>query len=135
MKKTMDACKMNHFEKTITMTRKFYNAACVLDTPEYTELMNAMKEHPNYEMKIRKIAKAAAKKSYRNLTYDNMASFFMGLKKDKTERNACLSELEAVKAKSKIQPSPYSYVKSWFLENYGEEYSKYDKKDSETAAA
>ena len=56
MKKTMDACKMDHFEKTITMTKKFYNAACVLNTPEYTELMNALKEHPDYEMKIRKIA-------------------------------------------------------------------------------
>ena len=127
MKKTMDACKMNHFEKTITMTKKFYNAACVLNTPEYTELMNALKEHPDYEMKIRKIAKATDKKSYRNLNYENMAKFLGGFAKDEDQRKEYLKELEVVKQMSQIQPSPYSYVKSWFLDNYGDEYNKYDK--------
>ncbi len=70
--KKIEACKMNHLEKTITMTKKFYNAASILNTPEYVELMTILKEHPDYGMVVRKIAKAEGKKTYRNLTYKHM---------------------------------------------------------------
>ena len=120
---------MNHIEKTITMTKKFYKAASILNTPEYVELMTILKEHPDYKMIIREIAKATDKKSYRNLNYENIAKFLSGFAKDEDEREKYLTELEVIKQMSKIQPSPYSYVKAWFFENYGEEYNKYDKKN------
>ena len=132
--KKIEACKMNHLEKTITMTKKFYNAASILNTPEYVELMTILKEHPDYEMVVRKIAKAEGKKTYRNLTYKHMEEFFCGLKKDEAERKVCLDELEAVKAMSKVQASPYTYVKSWFLENFGEEYNRYTENEEKKAA-
>lgn len=125
--------EINHLTETIIITKKFYKAASVLNTPEYKELMEIRRQHPTYALELRQIKKAADKKSYRNLDYDNMKTFIKSFETDEATCKERLAQLETVKGLSKVQPSPYAYVKKWFLTNYGEEYNKYNKKDEEAA--
>ena len=125
--------EINHLNETVIMTKSFYKAASVLNTPEYKELMEIRRQHPNYTLELRQIKKADDKKSYRNLTYDNMEIFIKMIETDEATRKERLVQLETIKGLSKVQPSPYAYVKTWFLTNYGEEYNKYNKEDNEAA--
>lgn len=125
--------EINHLTETIIITKKFYKAASVLNTPEYKELMEMRRQHPTYALELRQIKKAEDKKCYRNLDYDNMKTFIKSYETDATTREERLAQFETVKNLSKVQPSPYAYVKKWFLTNYGDEYNKYNKKDEEAA--
>ena len=126
--------EINHIDATIIMTRKFYEAACHLNTPEYKELMAARRDNPTYKLEVREISKATNKKTYRNLTYNNMELFIKKSMDSTRSLEDRLGEYETVKALSKVQNSPYAYVKTWFLKTYGDEYNKYNNTKEETAA-
>ena len=125
--------EINHINGTIIMTRKFYDAACRLNTPEYKELMAIRHDNPTYKLEVREIKKAANKKTYINQTFKNMEIFIENCEDDPRPVDERLAEFERVKALSKVQASPYAYVKTWFLKTYGAEYNKYqdDTKNSE----
>lgn len=53
-----NAYEINHINATIYMTKKFYKAACTLNTPEYKELIAARRDNPTYKMEVREIKKA-----------------------------------------------------------------------------
>ena len=133
MKKTA-RIEINHIDATIIMTKKFYEAACHLNTPEYKELMAARRDNPTYKLEVRTINKKADKNSYRNLTFDNMEIFIRKSMDSVRPLEERLDEYEAVKSLSKAQASPYAYVKTWFLKEYGDEYNKYNKAEEEKAA-
>lgn len=117
--------EISHIDSTIYMTKKFYKAACHLNTPEYKELMVARRDNPTYKMEVREIKKATNKNTYLNLTIKNMEIFIENAEDDPRPVNERLAEFARVKAISKSQPSPYVYVKTWFLKVYGAEYNKY----------
>lgn len=129
-----NAYEINHLEAKITMTKKFYEAASRLNTPEYKELMAIRRDNPSYKMEVREIAKAKYKKTYRNLTCENMKLFIEKSMESTRPLDERLAEYETVKALSKSQASPYAYIKAWFLTTYGEEYNKYNKTEEDTAA-
>ena len=133
MKKTA-RIEINHIDATIIMTKKFYEAACHLNTPEYKELMAARRDNPTYKLEVRTINKKADKNSYRNLTFDNMEIFIRKSMDSVRSLEERLDEYETVKSLSKAQASPYAYVKTWFLAIYGDEYNKYNKAEEEKAA-
>ena len=128
-----NAYEINHLEAKITMTKKFYEAACHLNTPEYKELIAIRRDNPNFKMEVREIRKKADKKTYRNLTLANMELFIEKSMDNARPMEDRLKEYEAVKELSKIQASPYAYVKAWFLTIYGDEYNKYRKNEEESA--
>ena len=124
---------------TITITKRFYKAASVLNSPEYKEMMQLRRENPTFSIVLREIKKKEGKKSYRNLTYENMQTFIENYETDDGVRADRLKEYEAVKALSKVQSGPYAYVKNWFLKQYGDAYNPEEKADNnnseeETAA-
>ena len=123
-----NAYEISHIDSTIYMTKKFYKAACRLNTPEYKELMTARRDNPTYKMEVREIKKATNKNTYLNLTINNMGIFIENTEDDPRPANERLAEFERVKAISKSQVSPYAYVKTWFLKVYGAEYNKYREK-------
>ena len=129
-----NAYEIDHISATIVMTKKFYEAACHLNTPEYKELLAARRDNPTYKMEVREIAKAKNKKTYRNLTCENMKLFIEKSMESTQPLEKRLAEYETVKALSKSQASPYAYIKAWFLTTYGEEYNKYNKTEENTAA-
>lgn len=114
--------EINHIDESIIITKKFYKAASVLNSPEYKELMQARRDNPTFRIVLREIKKKVGKKSYRNLTYENMRAFITAKEHDETIRKDRLEQLDKVIALSKIQPGPYAYVKVWFLDLYGDEF-------------
>lgn len=124
---------------TITITKKFYKAASILNSPEYKEMMQLRRENPTFSIVLREIKKKEGKKSYRNLTYENMQTFIENYETDDGVRADRIKEFEKVMALSKVQSGPYAYVKNWFLKQYGEAYNPEEKAaedntEEETAA-
>lgn len=119
--------EINHIDETIIITKKFYKAAGILNSPEYKELMEARRDNPTYKVVLREIKKKADKQSYRNLTYENMKAFINAKETDEAARKERLAQLETVKELSKVQAGPYAYVKTWFLGLYGDEFKSEEK--------
>ena len=122
--------EINHITETIIITKKFFKAAGILNSPEYKQLMDIRRDNPTYKVELREIKKKADKKTYRNLTYENMKTFIAAKESNEEERTKRLAELETVKELSKVQAGPYAYVKTWFLGLYGDQF-----KSEEEAAA
>lgn len=99
--------------KTIILSKAFYKRATSnINNPEYKELKSIIADYPKYEMKFREIKKNPSKKTNRNLTYGNMKKYINEIAK------ADLAEFEKVKNTSCVFPSPYAYVKNWFINKY-----------------
>ena len=120
--------EIDFINSKIILTKKFAKAASILNTPEYTTLMQMRRENPDFTIELREIKKKEGKKSYRNLTYDHMEDYIITREgKD----SATHKEFLNVKKLSQIQAGPYAYVKSWFLKKYKDEFEK----EEETAEA
>lgn len=114
--------EINHIDETIIVTKRFYKAASILNSPEYKELMAIRRDNPTFKVVLREIKKKVGKRSYRNLTYDNMRAFITAKELDAATRTARLAQLGRVIELSKVQAGPYAYVKVWFLGLYGDEF-------------
>lgn len=97
---------------TLTMTSSFAKKASQLNTPEYHIVRQLRLDNPG--MKIEKAAPKASSNRPANLTFAQMEGFIARCANSE-ER---LDVFEKIKALSKIQASPYAYVRKWFLENY-----------------
>lgn len=107
--------EVNFLNNTITITKKFSKAASVLGSSEYNTLMMLKKDNPDFAIVLREIKKKEGKKSYRHLTFEYMEELIIRMDGKNSEN---LKLFETVKAQAKLQPSPYSFVKKWFLDNY-----------------
>ena len=128
--------EINPIEKTITLTKKFLKGASTLGTPEYKELKKLEKENPGFELKVREIQQNEAKVTYNELTFAVMESIIIDSAKDEDDKNAKTAEFEAIKAFYEgNKATKYGHVKSWFVQNYKEEYiAKYGNKNQKKAA-
>ena len=111
--------EVDFINSKIILTKKFYKAASILNSPEYKTMLQLRAENPGFEIAIKEIKKKEGKKSYRNLTYANMREYIITREGEKSET---VAEFDRVLALSKVQAGPYAYVKTWFLNNYGEEF-------------
>lgn len=120
---------INHVKKQIVVSKAFLARASQLGTQEFEKVMELMEKLPGYTLTQKEsIKKNPNKKTYRNLTYENMETYIGANEKNPI---AMLAEFQTVKTKSCIQPSPYAYVKKWFLEQYPD-YTE-SKTEQETA--
>ena len=120
---------IDFFTSTIIITKKFYKAASVLNSPEYKEMMQLRRDNPDFTIVLREIKKKEGKKSYRNLNYANMRTFIENYETDDGVRADRIKEFEKVMELSKVQSGPYVYVKTWFLKMYGDAYNPEQKAD------
>jgi len=97
---------------TLTASAAFLKKASQLNTPEYMIVKQLRADNPS--MTIVKAEKRSNENRPVNITFKKMEEF-IGLCADSEERKKAFAK---VKALSKIQASPYKYVKTWFLENY-----------------
>ena len=111
--------EVDFINSKIILTKKFYKAASILNSPEYKTMLQLRAENPGFEIAIKEIKKKEGKKAYRNLTYANMREYIITREGEKSET---VAEFDRVMALSKIQAGPYAYVKTWFLNNYGDEF-------------
>ena len=133
MKKTA-SYEINHITATIYVSKAFAKEASILNTPEYQTMLAVRRDNPNYKIEVRAIAKNSNKKTYRNLTVENMETFIRNSIEDKRSIEDRIAEFNRVKALSKSHSSPYAYIKKWFLRDYGKEYNYKETEEQEPAA-
>ena len=109
---------------TLTMTASFAKKASQLNTPEYHIVRQLRLDNPG--MKIEKATPKASSNRPVNLTFAQMEGFIAKCANSEERLNV----FEKIKALSKIQASPYAYVRKWFLENYANysEQPEFDEK-------
>lgn len=114
----------NPIDNTLTMTAAFAKKASQLNTPEYHIVRQLRNDNPGMEIK-KAPAKAASNRPL-NITFAKMEGFIAQCRDSKDRLDA----FKKVKSLSKIQSSPYAYVKTWFLNNYAN-YSEQPEFDAE----
>ena len=97
---------------TLTMTAAFAKNASQLNTAEYNIVRQLRNDNPG--MKIEKSAAKAPANRPLNITFAKMEEYIKQCRDSKDR----LEAFKKVKSLSKIQASPYKYVKTWFLNNY-----------------
>lgn len=121
--------EIDFVNEQIVVSKAFLKAAGTLNTPEYIDLQNARRENPGFAIVQREVTKKEGKKAYRNLTYKNMKEY-IAAKEGKD--SPILQQFDKIRALSKVQAGPYAYVKTWFLNLYGEAFQ--EEEEEETAA-
>lgn len=96
------------------VTKEFAKQAKIFGTPEYKAWREFLDVYPKAEMKTKEIKKNPNKKTFRNMTYDNITVFINA--QDNAEN--LLEEFEKQLKLSKIQKSPYHYVVDWFVKRF-----------------
>ena len=71
----INECRIDLINNKIIVTKKFLNAAGVLNSPEYKILQQARLENPGFTVVLREIKKAEKKNTYRNLSFTNMEMY------------------------------------------------------------
>ncbi len=97
---------------TVTVTKKFAEAARHIGTPEFHTMMQLR------EMNLAIVTKAPAKKKSTQLTYKKMQKYISCLE----DADMYQEEFKVICEESKAQPAPYHYVANWFdktFPNYG----------------
>ena len=104
---------------TVTVTKKFLEAAQMIGTPEFNTMMQIR------EMGMTIITKAPAKKKNTKLTYDKMQKYINLL--DEAEKYQ--AEFERVQIESLAYEASYAYVLKWFKKTFPS-YGKQPERDA-----
>ena len=102
------------------VTKAFAKRAIIFGTPEYKAWKEFLNEYPNAKMVTKTIKKNPEKKSFLNLTYENMKGYIA----EQENAEELIKEFEKQLALSKIQTSPYRFVVAWFEQKF-ENYDSY----------
>ena len=111
MKKSI-AYVIDFATNTVTVTKKFAEAASQIGTPEFHTMMQLR------EMNLTIVTKAPAKRKNTQLTYKKMQKYISCLE----DAEKYQEEFNVICEEAKAQPSAYHYVASWFSKtfpNYG----------------
>ena len=111
-KTTITGYTYDALNDTLIITEAFAKRASVLHSAEYEIIREFRATHPGRPINL------AEKKTSNNrplkLSFKQMGEFIAKCR----DAEARTARFEQVKALSKVQPSPYAYVKTWFLDNY-----------------
>ena len=99
---------------TLYMNYKFAEASTEYGTPEYKLLQNIRKDLPNIKIEKRAGRKTKTCNANKRLTYANMESYI------KVQDNAdeLMAAFVIAKEESKNKPSPYAFVRDWFVKQF-----------------
>jgi hypothetical protein len=101
--------------KTVVISKTFAKRASLVNSTEFEHMKALREEYADYSWTYRVIKKKDSKTTYKNMTYKNMKKYLIEIEGNDSESITRLGTL--IKA-AKIQPSPYAYVKKWFLSTY-----------------
>ncbi len=107
-----NAYRFDHETNTLNITKAFKNAASKLGSPEYKIILELRRDNP--DMKIALVDSTAKKNAVPKLSYKQMRHFISQC----CGAEERLATYERVYSLSQVQPSPYHYMKAWFLDNY-----------------
>ena len=112
MKKTnVTGYSFDPITNVVTCSESFLKKASRLNSPEYLVLKQFRAEIPG--LKIEKGEKKSGNRPL-NITFAKMEEYIKNCRDGETR----LEAFQKVKSLSKIQSSPYQYVRTWFLDNY-----------------
>ena len=99
---------------TLFMNYKFAEASTQYGTPEYKLLQNIKNDLPNIRIVKRAGRKTKTCNANKRLTYANMESYI------KVQDNAdeLMVAFVIAKEESKNKPSPYAFVRDWFVKQF-----------------
>lgn len=100
----------NAITNTLTVSAAFLKNAATLHSKEYEIIRKLRADHGDITIVTEERRKSAS----RAMTFKQMEMHI----KQCRDADKRLEAFEKVKALSKIQRSPYNYVKTWFMENY-----------------
>ena len=100
----------NAITNTLTVSAAFLKNAATLHSKEYEIIRTLRADHGDITIVTEERRKSAS----RAMTFKQME---MHIKQCRDSEKR-LAAFDRVKALSKIQRSPYNYVKTWFMENY-----------------
>lgn len=107
-------------EKNGMVTKAFAKQAVIFGTPEYKAWKEFSKEFPNAKMVTKTIKKNPDKKTFLNLTYENMRGYIA----EQENSEELIIEFDRQLVLSKIQTSPYRFMVAWFEQKF-ENYDSY----------
>ncbi len=112
--------EIDYIESKIIVSKKFLKEASDITTEAYSDLVQIRKDHPDFTIEPRQIAKRENKMTYGKLTYQFMREYI----ETKADKDRVLVEFEQIQKLAKFQNAQYVFVKKWFLGLYGEEFKR-----------
>ena len=115
--------KINFSAKTITLSKKFADAASKVGTEEYRQLQHVREDYPSFEIAVKQIKKNSNKESYQGLNYA-FIEMYIQTKPNAEEQMAKYREMRLI---SECHSIRFPAIKQWFLATYPEikEYGKF----------
>ena len=126
--KNMDY-SINWSTNIITVTKKFLKAASVYNSPEYKLMKEIRADYPTFKFAEKEIAKKAGKTTHKNLTFEKMREHIIVRDGEESET---LKRYDYLLEFYKTHAGRYAKIKSWYLEQYKDEY---EEETSEESAA
>lgn len=96
------------------VTKAFAKQAKIFGTEECKAWREFLEVYPKAEMRTKEIRKNPNKKTFRNMTYNNITVFINA--QDNAE--SLLKEFQKQLELAQIQKSPYHYVVDWFVKRF-----------------
>ena len=124
MTKKIAGYSYDAISNTLTMTAAFAKRASNVNSAEYKIVLQLRNDNP--DMKLQKSDPKTPSNRPLNITYAKMEDYIKQCRDSKDR----LETFKKVKNLSKIQASPYKYVKTWFLDNHAN-YSEQPEFDAE----
>ena len=109
--------KINHFNKTIELTKAEANKAGKYGTEAYDQLIEVQHNFPEYRLEIVK-AKVKTNDGLKGLTFDYMESYIK--KNGNEEQETAFADLRNAGDVMGVSSVSYGQIKKWFLEQFPE---------------
>ena len=121
--------KIDYIKNTITASKKFLKAASVYGSTEYKTMIQLRTDFPTFTFEEKQISQKKGKQSYKNLTFEKMREHII-LCQDGNR----LKQFDYLMVFYETHRNRYAKIKSWYLEQYKDEYNADTNNDDNPSA-
>ena len=122
--------KIDYLKSTIIVSKKFLKAASVCDSKEYNTMIQLRKDFPTFTFEEKQITQKKGKQSYKNLTFEKMREHIIVCQDGNR-----LKQFDYLMEFYKTHRNRYAKIKSWYLEQYKDEYADTDTNNDDNPPA
>lgn len=110
----MKGYKINYTDSTIEMNLQFSKAASMYGTEEYRVVQSIIHDYPHFTLVTKRGREPKTSHQFKRLTYANMENYINA----QIGSDVYLAAFEVAKRESKSSPSPYKFVRDWFIQTF-----------------
>ena len=114
MEKKIRGYEIDFTTNTLYMNYKFAEAANIPKSEEYTIVAEIRKDFPKIKIITRSGRNSKTCNANKRLTYKNMQDYIMA----QDDYEPLLASFMLAKIESKCAPSPYAFVRDWFVKQF-----------------